>query len=75
MRTSVRTSNEESARSLKRIHLQLGGNSALILLDDVDVDFDVERGASAGGWGSHLHQGQICMATGRHLVQRRIVDI
>lgn len=56
-----------AARSLKRIHLELGSNSAVIVLDDVDV----ERAASVGAWGSYLHRGQICMATGRHLVQRR----
>lgn len=59
-----------AARSLKRIHLELGGNSALIVLDDVDV----EKAVSLAAWGSYLHQGQICMATGRHLVQRGIAD-
>jgi benzaldehyde dehydrogenase (NAD) len=59
-----------AARLLKRVHLELGGNSALIVLDDVDVD----RAVSVGAWGSYLHQGQICMATSRHLVQRGIVD-
>jgi benzaldehyde dehydrogenase (NAD) len=59
-----------AARLLKRVHLELGGNSALIVLDDVDVD----RAVSVAAWGSYLHQGQICMAIGRHLVQRRIVD-
>jgi benzaldehyde dehydrogenase (NAD) len=57
---------ELAARSLKRTHLELGGNSALIILDDVDID----RAVSAGAWGSFLHQGQICMTTGRHLVQQ-----
>src|SRR5215469_11368537 len=55
---------ELAARQLKRVHLELGGNSALVILDDADV----ERAASAGAWGSFLHQGQICMTTGRHLV-------
>jgi len=59
-----------AARLLKRVHLELGGNSALIVLDDVDVD----RAVSVGAWGSYLHQGQICMSTSRHLVQRGIVD-
>jgi benzaldehyde dehydrogenase (NAD) len=61
---------ELAARLLKRVHLELGGNSALIVLDDVDLD----RAVSAGAWGSFLHQGQICMTTGRHLVHEAIYD-
>jgi benzaldehyde dehydrogenase (NAD) len=61
---------ELAARHLKRVHLELGGNSALIVLDDVDLD----RAVSAGAWGSFLHQGQICMTTGRHLVAESIYD-
>src|SRR6202020_2463372 len=33
-----------------------------------------DKAASAGAWGSFLHQGQICMTTGRHLVQASIYD-
>ncbi|HXW45225.1 MAG TPA: benzaldehyde dehydrogenase [Streptosporangiaceae bacterium] len=55
---------------LKRVHLELGGNSALIILDDADLD----KAASAGAWGSFLHQGQICMTAGRHLVQAGVYD-
>ncbi|GAB3448072.1 aldehyde dehydrogenase family protein [Actinophytocola sediminis] len=61
---------ELAARHLKRVHLELGGNSALVVLDDVDVD----RAVSAAAWGSYLHQGQICMTTGRHLVHERIAS-
>ena len=61
---------ELAARHLKRVHLELGGNSALIVLDDADLD----RAVSAGAWGSFLHQGQICMTTGRHLVQQSIYE-
>jgi benzaldehyde dehydrogenase (NAD) len=61
---------ELAARHLKRVHLELGGNSALIILDDADL----ERAASAGAWGSFLHQGQICMTTGRHIVQEALYD-
>ena len=61
---------ELAGRHLKRVHLELGGNSALIVLDDVDV----ARAVSAGAWGSFLHQGQICMTTGRHLVHERIAE-
>jgi benzaldehyde dehydrogenase (NAD) len=59
-----------AGQHLKRVHLELGGNSALIVLDDADLD----RAASAGAWGSFLHQGQICMTTGRHIVQDSIYD-
>jgi benzaldehyde dehydrogenase (NAD) len=61
---------EAAARHLKRVHLELGGNSALIVLDDADLDLAV----SAGAWGSFLHQGQICMTTGRHLVHERVAE-
>jgi benzaldehyde dehydrogenase (NAD) len=61
---------ELAGRLLKRVHLELGGNSALIVMDDADLDL----AASAGAWGSFLHQGQICMTTGRHLVQEGVYD-
>jgi benzaldehyde dehydrogenase (NAD) len=57
-----------AARHLKRVHLELGGNSALIVLDDVDLD----RAVASAAWGTYFHQGQICMATSRHLVQDTI---
>jgi len=61
---------EIAGKHLKRVHLELGGNSALIVLDDADLD----KAASAGAWGSFLHQGQICMTAGRHLVQDAAYD-
>ncbi len=68
--TTGRAVAELAARHLKRVHLELGGNSALVVLDDADV----ERAVSAGAWGSYLHQGQICMTAGRHLVHERVAD-
>jgi benzaldehyde dehydrogenase (NAD) len=59
-----------AARHLKRVHLELGGNSALVVLDDVDV----EAATSVGAFGSFGHQGQVCMATSRHLVHADIAD-
>jgi benzaldehyde dehydrogenase (NAD) len=59
-----------AAQRLKRVHLELGGNSALVVLDDVDV----EQAASVGAYGSFVHSGQICMATSRHLVAASIAD-
>jgi benzaldehyde dehydrogenase (NAD) len=60
---------ELAGRYLKRAHLELGGNSPVIVLDDADLDL----AASAGAWGSFLHQGQICMTAGRHLVHESVV--
>ncbi len=59
-----------AAKHLKRVHLELGGNSAMIVLDDVDV----EKAVSVGAFGSFMHQGQICMTTGRHLVAQSVAD-
>ncbi len=68
--TAGRSVAEVAGRNLKRVHLELGGNSALIILDDADLDLAV----AAGMFGSFFHQGQICMTTGRHLVQAGIAN-
>ena len=65
-----RAVGESAGRHLKRAHLELGGNSALIVLDDADL----EQAMSAAAWGSFFHQGQICMTTGRHLVHASLYD-
>ena len=55
---------ELAGRHLKKVALELGGKSPLIVLDDADIDLAVSNAA----WGAFLHQGQICMASGRILV-------
>ena len=65
-----RVIGELAGRHLKRAHLELGGNSALLVLDDADVD----QAVTLAAWGSFFHQGQICMTTGRHVVQEAIYD-
>ncbi|MQA74426.1 MAG: aldehyde dehydrogenase family protein [Solirubrobacterales bacterium] len=60
---------EGAGRNLKRVVLEMGGNSPLVVLEDADV----EAASSAGAWGSFLHQGQICLAASRHLVHESIV--
>lgn len=59
-----------AARLLKRVHLELGGNSALVVLPGAELS----KAASAGAFGSFLHQGQICMTTGRHFVHESLYD-
>lgn len=59
-----------AGQHLKRAHLELGGNSALVVLPDVDVT----AAASVGAWGTFAHSGQICMATSRHLVHASIAE-
>jgi benzaldehyde dehydrogenase (NAD) len=58
------------AQHLKRTHLELGGNSALVVLPGADI----AKAVSAGAFGSFMHQGQVCMTTGRHLVHESLHD-
>jgi len=61
---------ELAGKHLKRAHLELGGNSALLILDDADVD----QAVNLASWGSFFHQGQICMTAGRHFIADRLYD-
>ena len=61
---------ETAARHLKKVSLEMGGKNSLIILDDADLDL----AAANAAWASFLHQGQICFAAGRTLVQRSIAD-
>ncbi|MCG7625079.1 aldehyde dehydrogenase family protein [Epibacterium sp. Ofav1-8] len=55
---------EACGRNLKKVNLELGGKNPIIVLEDADLD----TAASNCAWGAWLHQGQICMATGKILV-------
>ncbi len=59
---------ELAGKHLKKVSLELGGANSLVILDDADLDV----AASNAAWGAYLHQGQICMASNRILVQRSI---
>ena len=61
---------ETAGRLLKRAHLELGGNNALIVLPGADLP----KAASAAAFGSFMHQGQICMTAGRHIVHEDIYE-
>ena len=55
---------------LKKVSLELGGNNPLIVLDDADLP----AAASAGAYASFQFAGQVCFATGRHIVARSVAD-
>ena len=55
---------------LKRVVLELGGNSPSVILDDADLDLAVKTTV----FGKFLHQGQICMAINRLIVDTKVHD-
>lgn len=59
---------ELAGRLLKRSSLELGGNNAFVVLDDADL----EAAASAAAYATFQFQGQVCFATGRHVVHRSL---
>lgn len=56
--------------NFKRPIMELGGNSALIVLDDADVDYAVD----ATVFSRFVNQGQACMAANRILVQHGVAE-
>jgi len=61
---------ETAGRHLKRVLLELGGNSPLVVLADADLD----RAVAAANFGAFMHQGQICMSTERIVIDRAVAD-
>ena len=61
---------EACGRNLKKVQLELGGKNALIIQDDADFAL----AAANAAWGTWLHQGQICMATGMILAPAATAD-
>ncbi|MCZ6604071.1 MAG: aldehyde dehydrogenase [Alphaproteobacteria bacterium] len=61
---------ETCARHLKRCLLELGGKSPIVILDDADLDEAVK----AASFGAFMHQGQICISTGRIIILESIAD-
>jgi acyl-CoA reductase-like NAD-dependent aldehyde dehydrogenase len=54
----------------KRVTLELGGNAAVIVNDDADVDYAAERIA----WGGFTNSGQTCISVQRVFVHEEIYD-
>jgi len=59
-----------TAKSHKRLSLELGGKSPFVVFEDADLDSAVE-GLVDGIW---LNQGQVCCAGSRLLMQESIAD-
>jgi aldehyde dehydrogenase (NAD+) len=57
-----------SSPMLKRVALELGGNTPFVVLDDADL----EQAVPAAVVARFLHQGQICMSTNRIIVDAKL---
>jgi aldehyde dehydrogenase (NAD+) len=59
-----------TSKIIKRVALELGGNSPLVVLDDADLD----QAVPAAVLSRFLHQGQICMSSNRLIVDSKLYD-
>jgi len=61
---------ERAAKQLKPVLLELGGKAPLLVLRDADLNEAVK----AASFGAFFNQGQICMSTGRIILEEEIAD-
>ncbi|SFC74749.1 aldehyde dehydrogenase (NAD+) [Alkalibacterium subtropicum] len=61
---------EVAGREVKKTILELGGNNAMVILDDADID----RAVKGAIYGRFMHSGQICMSTNRIIIDESIFD-
>ncbi len=61
---------EHAAKTLKRVHLELGGKAPVIVFDDVDLETALEGIAGFG----YYNAGQDCTAATRVLASDRVYD-
>ena len=54
----------------KRMHLEMGGKNAIIILDDADIDLAVEGAV----WSAFGTSGQRCTAASRMIVHERVAS-
>jgi aldehyde dehydrogenase (NAD+) len=59
-----------AAKSVKRVHQELGGNSANIVLPDTDLNWAIKAGVHA----AYRNAGQSCTAPSRLLVHRSQIE-
>jgi alpha-ketoglutaric semialdehyde dehydrogenase len=60
----------DAAENLKRVHLELGGKNAIIVMDDADLDLAVEGIL----WSAFGTSGQRCTAASRVIVRSGVYD-
>jgi betaine-aldehyde dehydrogenase len=59
-----------AAETLKRVHLELGGNAPVVVFDDVDIETAMEAIAGVG----YYNAGQDCTAATRVLASKKVYD-
>lgn len=60
----------DCARHGKKVDLEMGGKSPLLVLKDANLDYAVNTAA----FGIFIHQGQICMAGSRVIVEEPVYE-
>ena len=62
--------SQACAPTFKRLHLEMGGKNAILVMEDADVDLAVDGAV----WGAFGTTGQRCTASSRLLVHRAVYD-
>ncbi|HEX9298223.1 MAG TPA: aldehyde dehydrogenase family protein [Polyangiaceae bacterium] len=70
IRTARRLLHASADTNLKKLSLELGGKSPLVVLDDADVDAAVR----ACFWGIFANKGEVCSASSRVIAHRKVKD-
>lgn len=61
---------KSAAENMKKCTFELGGKSPVLVLEDADIDYAVDTAF----FGIFMHQGQICMAGSRVIVDEKLYD-
>jgi len=61
---------KQSAETVKKVSMELGGNAPFLVFDDADIDRAVEGGIAA----KFRNSGQTCVCTNRFYVQAGVYD-
>lgn len=60
----------EAGKHMKKVCLEMGGKSPLVILSDADLDYAVDCAA----FGTFYHQGQVCMASSRIIIEDALYE-